>query len=111
MKLTQNQVDVLSALKYCRDHAELYCKAVYVDGQLFANWGSAPIDFGGQNGTHHSGTATALAKKGLVDREKNGKLNIFTSRNKGSCYYRITDAGIDALAAHCSTTTDTEGAG
>ena len=58
----------------------------------------APIDFGGTNGSHHSGTATQLAKLGLIDRYKGGKVNFFQSRYKGSCGYRINDAGRAWLA-------------
>lgn len=49
----------------------------------------APLDVGGFNGSHHSQTLAKLAKRGLVERIKFG-----TARDKGSCRYWTTPAGI-----------------
>lgn len=68
-----------------------------IDPKISGHW-AAPMDFGGSDGSHHSGTARWLAKKGLIDRYKNGKVNVFNSRNKGSCCYRINSAGLALLA-------------
>jgi len=59
-----------------------------------AGW-YTPLEFGGRNGSHHSGTATALAKKGLADRYKAGRINFFKSHHKGSCLYRISEKGLE----------------
>jgi hypothetical protein len=93
MKLTANRIEVLRELrgseqsKYGGRHFNL------PDGRRVRMF--APIDFGGSNDSHHSHTATALAKYGLVDRYKysTGHLNNFNSRVKGACVYALTDAG------------------
>lgn len=56
-----------------------------------------PMDCGGSNGSHHSYTLSKLAKRGLCDRKKFGG-----PREKGSCRYRINDAGRAYLAAQRS---------
>lgn len=104
-RLTANQVDVLTELEGCAQSHMLGGRTwTLPDGtkaRLFT-----PMEFGGSNGSHHSGTATALAKRGLVDRLKcrgwggGTQLNVFKGRAKGSCHYRITDAGIAALREH-----------
>lgn len=53
------------------------------------------MDFGGYNGSHHSATATRLARKGLVDRRK-----LPGPGGRGSCSYKITKAGLAALKAN-----------
>lgn len=93
MKLTPNRIDVLTSLfaaevsKYGGSMVDL------PDGRRVRMF--APIDFGGSNDSHHSHTATALGKYGLVDRYKysTGHLNNFNSRVKGACVYALTDAG------------------
>lgn len=107
MSLTSKQIDVLAELEGC-DQMKLGGRFwTLPDGskaRLFM-----PMEFGGTNGSHHSGTATSLAKRGLVDRLKcvpfgKSQLNRFNSRCKGSCHYRITDAGRAALAEQRSKT-------
>lgn len=100
--LTESQVDVLVELEGCERLQYGGRNWTLPDGskaRLFM-----PMEFGGTNGSHHSGTATALAKRGLVDRLKvmsfggGSQLNVFRGSWKGSCHYRITDAGRAALA-------------
>lgn len=98
--LTANQLDVLQTLAQHGDKPSLNSLDLTADcfaPEVRGYW-AAPIDFGGTNGSHHSATATALAKRGLVDRYKNGRVNYFKSRNKGSCGYRINAAGLAYLA-------------
>lgn len=52
---------------------------------------ATPKDFGGTNHSHHSRTATNLARMGLLERRKHG------IDGRGSCSYRITPKGL-ALA-------------
>lgn len=56
--------------------------------------GARPLDLGGSNRSHHSGTLAKLAKRGLVVK-KNWALGEDGRRHgdRGSCLYRITDAG------------------
>jgi hypothetical protein len=80
-----------------------------------------PMDVGGRDGSHHSATLSGLARRGLVERKKlhaiycyNGSTQrqklvdnrwIVTDGHppspkcccKGSCLYKITPAGRDAL--------------
>lgn len=98
--LTPNQLDVLIELDGC-DKLKLGGRNwTLPDGSVARLF--MPMEFGGTNGSHHSGTATALAKRGLVDRLKVGygpsQFNAFNSRAKGSCHYRITEVGRAALA-------------
>lgn len=108
MKLTAKQRDVLGILANIRNNASRG-RTLTVLGVKTSGW-AQPMEFGGQDGSHHSATATALAKRGLVDRYKLGgwafcyadeskHLNNFKCRQKGSCWYRITDAGLAAIAA------------
>jgi hypothetical protein len=97
--LTPNQREVLENLEYLHLRPDQCDRTVNRgDPAIDGKWGTC-LAFGGSNGSHHSATATALAKRGLVDRLKGNRLNFFQSRTKGSCYYRITEAGIAALAA------------
>lgn len=93
--LTENQLDILR---------ELTPSASEIDrGKTW--W--TPLEIGGSNGSHHSSTLAALAKKGFVRFKQrggseppageNGK-KMFRSR--GSKSYQITEAGAMALAAH-----------
>lgn len=98
ISLTEQQIDVLESL----DRLDGRPASKDLTNEMFApevrGYWAAPIDFGGTNGSHHSATATRLAKMGLVDRYKGGKVNYFQSRYKGSCGYRINDAGRAWLA-------------
>lgn len=101
-QLTDHQFDVLVELQGC-EQVKLGGRTwTLPDGskaRLFM-----PMEFGGSSGSHHSATATALAKRGLVDRLKvvswggGSQLNVFKGSAKGSCHYRITDAGKEVLA-------------
>jgi hypothetical protein len=64
-------------------------------------YGIAPLDFGGSNGSHHSSTATKLAKHGLVDQRKRGAPwgDNRSTGYRGSKVYRPTEAGRNALGA------------
>lgn len=77
------------AMQYLKDRDDLHG-----EGWLM------PMDFGGTNGSHHSATATRLAKYGLVYRYKGGNINYFKSRSKGSCLYRISRHGITILNSY-----------
>jgi len=100
VKLTDRELDVLRELEWLHERHDQCNRNFMIDG-VMTHWGT-PQYFGGSNGSHHSATATALAKKGLVDRYKGGRINFFESHIKGSCYYRITKAGLDALRAIAS---------
>ena len=90
MKLTENQIEVMN---------ELYASiGLFPDRR---GW-CTPLELGGSNGSHHSGTLNALARKGMVqfkqrhrddppDGENGGKR--FAGR--GSKCYRLTPAGIE----------------
>lgn len=58
--------------------------------------GIAPMDFGGMDASHHSGTATALCKREhpLVERRKRGVDWGERPKYRGGSYvYRLTDLG------------------
>lgn len=102
-KLTARQIEVLTELQGCEQMKLGGRTWTLPDGskaRLFM-----PMEFGGRSGSHHSATAMALAKRGLVDRLKcvswggGTQLNVFTGSKKGSCHYRITEAGKSALEA------------
>lgn len=102
-KLTPRQIEVLTELSGCEQCAlggRVWTLPDGAKARLFM-----PMEFGGSNGSHHSATATALAKRGLVGRLKvvswggGSQLNVFTGSRKGSCHYRITKAGEAALEA------------
>lgn len=100
LKLTAIQLDILGELASIKDRPSRNSKNLtnpnFFDEDVRGYW-AAPIDFGGSNGSHHSGTATKLAMLGLVDRFKGGKVNFFKSHYKGSCGYRINSAGLAYL--------------
>ena len=107
MKLTERQADLLSILaeiegKPSRNSRNLTSEIFPEEARGL--W-ATPQDFGGTDGSHHSATATQLAKKGLVDRYKGGRINFFQSRSKGSCLYRINEAGRAFLAARTKEST------
>lgn len=94
--LTKNQTEVLRNLESCERSPHCGRTWTLPDGSETRAF--APLDFGGSNGSHHSATATALAKRGLVLRIKHVwfsplQVNRFNSRAKGSCHYVLTDAG------------------
>lgn len=71
----------------------------------FVGW-ARPMDIGARDGSHHSETLNGLAKRHLVEREKlhaiyccNGSTHPpdAACRCKGSCRYRITQAGRKAV--------------
>lgn len=101
-RLTDRQLDVLRKLASMRDKPSQNSRKLtdpqYFSDELRGYW-ATPMDFGGSDGSHHSATARRLAQMGLIDRYKNGRINTFKSRNKGSCCYRINAAGIALLAA------------
>lgn len=83
--LTERDIDTLDCLKGATDnHIKL---DNYRDGWVM------PMDCGGFNGSHHSYTLHKLAGRGLCDRKKYGN-----RREKGSCRYRVNDAGREFLA-------------
>jgi len=83
--LTDRDIDTLGELRAATDNYLIYALK---DGWVM------PMDCGGSNGSHHSYTLHKLAKRGLCDRKKYGN-----KREKGSCRYRINDAGRTFLAA------------
>lgn len=100
-KLTQKQIDVLRDLMTLRDRPQ-QCSRQSIQSERHGIERSAwatPQDFGGGDGSHHSGTAKRLAQMGLVDRYNyhTDRLNHFTGKAKGACVYRINDAGIAAI--------------
>lgn len=104
-RLTPNQIEVLRELQGCDRMKSGGRYWTYPDGTKARMF--MPMEFGGSNGSHHSGTAKALAIRGFVDRMKAShagiSLNNFKSRAKGSCHYRITEAGAEALSAALAT--------
>lgn len=100
--LTQHQRDVLRSLARLLDRPD-QCSRQHIfserHGIALSAW-ATPQDFGGTNGSHHSPTAKRLAQMGLVDRYNyhTDRLNHFAGRSKGACVYRITAAGLAALA-------------
>ena len=101
LKLSDRQLEVLRDIAWLADRPSQCSRDLTSEvfrPEVRGHW-AAPIDFGGQDGSHHSATAKQLAIKGLIDRYKNGKINSFSSRNKSSCCYRINSAGTRLLAA------------
>lgn len=84
--LTERDWETLDYLKFATDNQ------LEVDPDR-EGW-VMPMDCGGMNGSHHSYTLHKLAKRGLCDRKKYGR-----QRDKGSCRYRINDAGRTALVS------------
>lgn len=87
-RLTERDWETLNDLRATCDS---HLKQGYRDG-----W-AAPLDCGGSNGSHHSYTLHKLAKCGVAERKKYARL-----RDKGSCTYRINDAGRAALKARAA---------
>lgn len=91
--LTDRDWEVLETLVYMR--FESTSKRYYENG-------TAPLDFGGSNGSHHGKTATKLVKHGFVEQKQRGHDwgDVFTGNSRGSKLYRATEAGRDAILAH-----------
>jgi hypothetical protein len=89
--LTERDVETLVELRAATD--SFVKQSNYRDGWVM------PVDCGGFNGSHHSYTLSKLARRGLCDRKKYGN-----RREKGSCRYRINDAGREFLQAHYAPT-------
>jgi hypothetical protein len=93
--LTDRDMETLGALIYCDD------------ARKARGWntdhGSAPIDFGGSNGSHHGATATKLVGRGLAEHKKRGlpwgEIKGRWQWERGSKVYRATEAGRAAYAA------------
>lgn len=84
--MTENEAEVLEALRP-REGAE-------------AEW-LAPLAFGGSNGSHHAQTAKRMEPKGWVERRFRGhEPGERTTGARGSCLYRITARGIEAVQNH-----------
>lgn len=88
--LTERDWEVLETLVYMR--YESSSKQHYEHG-------TAPLDFGGGNRSHHSKTAMKLTKLGLVEAKKRGKDwgDLTTRDARGSNVYRATEAGRQAV--------------
>jgi hypothetical protein len=83
--LTERDIDVLGCLRAATDNVmDVYKGTSHSQAE---GWVQA-MDAGGTNGSHHSATLHKLSKRGLCDRWKLGN-----KREKGSCRYRINDAG------------------
>lgn len=86
--LTKRDIEVLDDLRVASDSAikndtrEMRCEG----------W-VQPLDCGGFNGSDHSYRLSKLAKHGVAERHKFGG-----RRSKGSCLYRINEAGRLVLA-------------
>ena len=101
--MTENEIECLEALVAINDHPRFPMK-----------W-ARPLDLGGSNGSHHSGTLNRLAQKGLVNfrfREgveppewENGQR---FCASRGATTYRITPAGRAALSALATEGKDNE---
>lgn len=84
--LTERDIDTLGELEAAtRNHLQVIPER---EGWVM------PMDCGGMNGSHHSYTLHKLAKRGLCDRKKYGGKHV-----KGSCRYRINEAGRALLSA------------
>lgn len=89
--LTERDWEVLESLVYMRFES---------GAKAYHEHGSAPLEFGGSNGSHHGATALKLAKRGLVEAKKRGAANwgdLKTRDARGSNIYRATEAGREAV--------------
>lgn len=82
--LTERDIEVLGDLEAASRN--------YLDVQPSSEGWVMPMDCGGFNGSHHSATLKKLSDRGLADRKKYG-----SPRQKGSCRYRINEAGKEHL--------------
>lgn len=90
--LSENQREVLRIMFYC--HFESPFKQPWI----------IPMDVGGFNGSHHSGTLRTLAGRGLVNHKQRGHQDpppgengekIF--RGRGSKCYRLSPEGSELV--------------
>ena len=91
--LTERDLEVLAELVYMRYESS---------NKRFYEAGTAPLDFGGSNGSHHGKTATKLAEHGLVEHRFRGLDWGQKGRPggaRGSKLYRATPAGREAISA------------
>jgi len=79
--LTERDHDILTALA-------AYARTTYPWRKQHAR----PLDLGGWNGSHHSGTLNKLVRRGLVARSRPP-----IAGRKGSQRYWLTDAGRAAV--------------
>ena len=88
--LTLRDIDTLDALRCASDDSIRY-------GGIRGNHDGwvMPMDCGGGSRSHHSQTLKKLAGRGLCERKKYG-----TAREKGSCRYRINEAGRAFMKEH-----------
>lgn len=84
--LTERDIETLGELRAATDSHE---KLGYRNG-----W-AMPMDCGGGSGSHHSYTLHKLAGRGLCVLKKYGG-----PHEKGSCRYKINDAGRKFLDDH-----------
>lgn len=92
--MTANHIEVLSVLEFVNHHPD------------YPREWCTPLDIGGHNGSHHSGTLATLARRGLVQFKQRwhkdpepGKNGVSGRRlTRGSKCYRITPAGRSALS-------------
>lgn len=72
----------IETLEYLLSATDDHLRMNYRDGWVMT------MDCGGTNGSHHSATLKKLADRGLCERWKLG-----SAREKGSCRWKINDAG------------------
>jgi hypothetical protein len=82
---TQDDATIRKVIGFTEREAEAFDRQV-------GGW-ARPLDLGGFDTSHHSATASALAKKGLLDRFDRGSL----MGARAVWLYRITDLGRQAL--------------
>lgn len=92
--LTERDLEVLAELVYMRYESS---------SRKFYEGGTAPLDFGGFNGSHHGKTATKLVKHGFAEQRYRGldwgQKGRTNSMERGSKLYRATPAGREAISA------------
>ena len=81
--LTERDYELLREL-------EAYERSEYRDPR-----GAAPIDLGGYNGSHHSGTLNKLARHGLIMRRYPPRPG-----HRGSQRYKLTEEGRRIVGEH-----------
>lgn len=88
--MTDNEAEVLAAL------------ADLIKGDTSPSMGHAPMEFGGSGNSHHSTTAKRMIGRLWVERRYRGQDwgAALVGAARGSCLYRITPAGLRALANH-----------
>ena len=89
----ERERELLASLAWSADHA------------TYPRPWQTPLDLGGTNGSHHSGTLAKLARKGLVNyKQRTGSeppkwenAKPLPRGHRGSKAYRITPLGREAL--------------